>query len=522
MSAQSDKMGASRYGTLPTVAPPKKEEVGLGQWLLVKAFVAMTICGLVLLGASIGLRTSGAESPTSQYAKGSKEWKADVRRVHDVDWPCSDFDDDETISPEACGLVDRMMCQDHCTSQWCQDLCGASCVKGEGALCAYKLLSDLAGTCDVVHRMILAANSTVANELTSEASSSRIDHDRCRPLADPRVIDPDADRLIDPRNKQGYPMCDHHAWCAYCAGSVSCEEVVPKARAPERVESGGCAAASLGRIVSICDEAGLLETSRIAGQPTRLRKIYYINCDSASDRHELQEDHLARLGVPYERFSCVSGNTIAEVLETSVALRYDAASRHLRSTQHFTDESTRTHTIGTWLSHYALFDRIARVHADDPDGLYLVLEDDVVLDPRFSIADVDRAALSLPSDWAYASLNVHESYCREDRVNDDWFVKRARLDASLFDSERIDAGHCTPITKDDEWHNAHILYLSAAAQLLRPATALRVTEWLDRHPIYHVDAILRTPNASTFPAFQFKENIFVTVDSVSETRVAPS
>lgn len=521
-----------RYGTIPEVGKhPKRLEPRT--FPIARAVVFVSLCLFLVSASKLGPpfgRHDDTDTILESKTTEAFEWRVNIKDVRNADWLCADFDDEQAISPEECGFVDEMMCKDHCVSRWCQDLCEQSCAKGEGALCAYKLLSDLATTCNEVQRVMLSRNLTIASELELAAQSHAVVRDKCRPLADTRVENPRKDELIDPRNKNGYPMCDHHAWCSFCAGSETCERIVPKARAPERVESGGCAAASLGRIVSICDEAGQFDnsiwirknaTEAVDLKPTLLRKIYYINCDSATDRRALQEEHLGRLGVPYERFSCVSGETVEDVLQKPEALEIDVRGRPKLAYLHNVKETTHAHTIGTWISHYVLFDRIARMHADDPEGLYLVLEDDAILDPRFSIADIDRISLSLPADWAYASLNVHESYCLEDRINEDWFLKRARLDATLYDSERAATGRCTPVTKDDAWRDSHILYLSAAAQLLRPATASKVVDWLDSRPVYHVDAILRTPNASTFPSFQFKENMFYTAQYVSETRIAP-
>lgn len=461
------------YGTLP---PTTRRRDGLGMRIVMKLAVAVAASTLVVLG--LGSKTSSRDPPKQHPRFVGAEW------VANEPWSCRDYYE----VTEAC--TDTKLCDAHCTSPWCASLCGDACAKGRGAVCAYERLSDLATTCAAVEATMVKNGTTVAREL------SRGDLDKCWPEVD------DARRA-----------CEHHAWCAYCRGSLSCETVVPKALSPLRVESGGCAAASLGRVVSICDEAGLL-SARVKGTPrsTSLRKVYYINCDTADDRRDLQETQLAAWGIPYERFACVTADTLDDALRL-------VPGRSLRAFDHNVDDATRARTVGTWLSHYALFERIAR----ERDGSYLVLEDDAILDPRFTLADIDRAIGSLPPDWAYASLNVHESYCLEDRVNEDWFLKKtSSLDASLYDNERILAGNCTLSQKDTEWRDKRILYLSAAAQLLRPSTASRVTAWLDSLPIYHVDALLRTTNASAFPSFQFRDNLFFTATNLSETRRADS
>lgn len=474
-------MTATIYGAIRPMLPPTRRD-GLGMRIVMKLAVAIAASTLILLG--LGWRAPTDPSPqNSRFV--SAEW------VANEPWSCRDYED---VSSVSCALADREVCDAHCTSPWCASLCGDACADGRGAMCAYERLSDLATTCAAVEATMVKNGTTVARELRAAG-----DLDECRPTAD-----------VDDARR-----CDHHAWCGHCRGSLSCEAVVPKARSPLRTESGDCAAASLGRVVSICDEAGLL-SARVKGtatRPTSLRKVYYINCDAARDRRDVQETQLAAWGIPYERFACVTAETLDDALRL-------VPGRSLRAFDHNVDDATRARTVGTWLSHYALFEKIAR---DDVDGSCLVLEDDAVLDPRFTLADIDRAIGSLPPDWAYASLNVHESYCLEDRVNEDWFLKKtSSLDASLYDTERILAGSCTLSQKDTEWRDRRILYLSAAAQLLRPSTAYRVTAWLDSLPIYHVDALLRTTNASAFPSFQFRDNLFFTATNLSETRRAVS
>jgi len=243
----------------------------------------------------------------------------------------------------------------------------------------------------------------------------------------------------------------------------------------------------------------------------RLRKIYYINCDGALDRRLIQEKQLGALGVEYERFPCVDSATADAYLRSDP--RFADKPRRVPLASTHPDATLQARTVGVWLSHYVLFDAIANREDDD---LYLVLEDDAVW--TGSVADVEEAARTLPADWAYASLNVHESVCEEDRVNDFWYLKTAPLDSSLYDGERVRHHECTLRQLDDQWGQPNILYLSAAAQLLRPDTASQVTRWLDSRPLYHVDALLRTPNASAFPAYQHATNLFTTASFVSESR----
>ena len=497
----------THYGT----HPPESEdaaEARLTASLLKRATFLMVALGVVLLGSTLS-------PPRATWDATSFAVAADGA------WSCADFDDDASIVPEECGTVDRSMCSVKCQSPWCETLCGDACAAGEGALCAYRHLADLPATCADVEAAMLASGATIASELAAAAADPAA-RNTCRPMVGYRLDEPERSERIDPRNAAGYPVCDHHAWCSFCAGSDECEAVVPKARSATRIEDGGCSAAALGRVVSLCDAGGHFSEALPRGQApaSHVRKIFYNNCAAAKDRRALQEAALAKLGVPHERFACVEGDTVADVLDSDRTRRF--AAKPLREDRDGEPPSGRTaaHTVGNFLSHYLAFERIAAHADDDPDGLYVFLEDDAVLADGFDASAIDRAAASLPADWAYASLNAHESICEQDRVNEDWYVKRAPDDGSLFGSSRVAAGDCDAASLDGEWHDGRILYLSAAASLLRPATAKRVLDWLDAQPIYHIDAALRTPDAHTFAAYQFRTNLFAISHDVSESRVA--
>uniref|UniRef100_A0A6S8B161 Glycosyl transferase family 25 domain-containing protein n=1 Tax=Aureoumbra lagunensis TaxID=44058 RepID=A0A6S8B161_9STRA len=448
-------------------------------------------------------------------------------------WSCDDFDDDTTITPSECGNVDREMCGYNCISDWCQSMCGDMCSAGEGALCAYTKLSNLQDTCAQVESELLKKGKSLVEELEIESNQKRVYEAACLRLSRDNLS---AHAKYDPLNSQGFPICDHHAFCGFCAQSQECTQIVPKVPSPTRIESGGCAAAALGRIVSICDEFAYFSSALYAkasdaniireqqNKNERLRKIFYINCDNDIERRNFQESQLERIGIPYERFACVSGDSFEQVFASRGNITKRFASKPLRNIREGAPDDTeahiiRAHTIGVWLSHYLLFELIASYANDkDKEGIYLILEDDALIPPEITAGDIDRAAASLPKDWAYASLNVHESICLEDKVNEDWFVKRGLTNASLFGSERVALGTCTPIQIDNQWQDPNILYLSAAAQLLRPSTAAHVTHWLDGLPIYHIDALLRTPSGAHLRSFQFKNNLISTATNLGETR----
>ena len=101
--------------------------------------------------------------------------------------PSADFDDDGTYTNSTCKGFDRAACNVHCTSGWCLELCGDSCMSGAGALCAATFLSDITSLCETV-----SWKHTPKRSLASRYPYGRgSDNDYAE-------------------------GCDHHLYCSFC------------------------------------------------------------------------------------------------------------------------------------------------------------------------------------------------------------------------------------------------------------------------------------------------------------------
>ena len=123
------------------------------------------------------------------------------------------------------------------------------------------------------------------------------------------------------------------------------EEPAPSARRRRLLPAVAAASAVLAA-------AGLVLLAARPGGPSRrpalreaetgpkLRKAIFINCDFSKDRLALQEKNLKMLGVPYERFPCVSGDTM-EVVKRS----FKMAAAYLDTHQIKTDQGEKNDKI---------------------------------------------------------------------------------------------------------------------------------------------------------------------------------
>lgn len=245
-------------------------------------------------------------------------------------------------------------------------------------------------------------------------------------------------------------------------------------------------------------------------QPPQITKVYYINCETSAYRRAFMESWLASFGVPYERFECVGGNSLQEIqanMRPSRMLR-NLTDERLMNFGNSLDAVMLAHTVGCYASHYLLLEEIAR----QPDGLYLLLEDDV--SPLASRSDVEAAAATLPDDFAYAGLNVHDYVCAEDIVGD-WALRRQV-------PRRQVPPDCTPHQLSAAW-GPLFFDLSDAASLVTPSNVPRVLDWLDAQPfITENDRALMSPDAAVFASYvPAKRNLFATdIIALPETRAA--
>jgi GR25 family glycosyltransferase involved in LPS biosynthesis len=129
----------------------------------------------------------------------------------------------------------------------------------------------------------------------------------------------------------------------------------------------------------------------ISGEVTlaepKLKKIFYINLDKSVERKNETEENLARQfpGVPVERWAATGKNTAGNLLKDP--------EWHKKARM----GGTGIGSIATWFSHYFLMKHISEM--EDPNAVYIIFEDDVMMKRLNLKEDVMCQIKQLPADW---------------------------------------------------------------------------------------------------------------------------
>jgi len=190
----------------------------------VAAGVALVSLGFA--GVAVGGRGPGA----AELAAAAATDAASAAAAQDVS--CDTYDDDSTYTPSICGAFDASACRASCTTGWCASLCGASCSRNEGALCAARALGNISALCSTLdYATPPAATATYA------AAAGR-------------------------KSMAFAEGCDHHAYCGFCG--ETCRNLLTQypigAEFISSMNFGPHAMRLLGNLSAIC-------TARLAGPP---------------------------------------------------------------------------------------------------------------------------------------------------------------------------------------------------------------------------------------------------------------
>ena len=176
-------------------------------------------------------RSSGTASPP-----GFRTPQLDVTTPNEAQSvACDTYDDDETYTPSVCGAFDASACSASCADGWCAELCGDSCSRNEGAICAANALGNISTLCSTLDYASIPTG-TVAYESTKGHKSMEY--------------------------AEG---CDHHAYCSFC-GSTCQNLLTQYPIGSEFISSmnfGPHAMRLLGNLSDIC-------TARLAGPPEKM------------------------------------------------------------------------------------------------------------------------------------------------------------------------------------------------------------------------------------------------------------
>ena len=139
------------------------------------------------------------------------------------DVACDAFDDDGTYTPSVCGAFDASACAASCADGWCAELCGRSCSRNEGAICAARALGNISTLCATLDYADAPAATRTYDTSVGRGSMAYAEG------------------------------CDHHVYCAFCESE--CQNLLnqwPEGRYAAFTNVGPHAMRLLGNLTTIC------------------------------------------------------------------------------------------------------------------------------------------------------------------------------------------------------------------------------------------------------------------------------
>jgi GR25 family glycosyltransferase involved in LPS biosynthesis len=158
------------------------------------------------------------------------------------------------------------------------------------------------------------------------------------------------------------------------------------------------------------------------GIPKRLRKgqmeVWYVNLDESKQRSQCVEGQLKKQFIEPKRFSAVQYPTKCEQTRGSPAnkncfkkmfadcmeggINWAAVSSH--GTTGAAAGSVQKGVIANWCSHKRILDLFAKDNKTAEEKYYVILEDDVIISPKFRLA-LENFIASYPGQWKYIQVD---------------------------------------------------------------------------------------------------------------------
>ena len=196
-----------------------------------RSVVRVGLC-LVVSGCALVALSSRSAAPIDRRTSLDATATEAAPAAQDV--ACDAFDDDGTYTPSVCGAFDASACAASCTDGWCAELCGRSCSRNEGAICAARALGNISTLCATLdYADVPAATRTY-------------------------------DTSVGHRSMAYAEGCDHHAYCSFC-GDTCANLLTQYPIGSDFISSmnfGPHAMRLLGNLSGIC-------TARLAGPPVK-------------------------------------------------------------------------------------------------------------------------------------------------------------------------------------------------------------------------------------------------------------
>jgi len=208
----------------------------------------------------------------------------------------------------------------------------------------------------------------------------------------------------------------------------------------------------------------ITKTIFVKEAPT-IKKIFYINVEQDEERKEWMEKQLSRKMNPvaFERFGAVP---VANLTKTDEE-RWDFSDAGIAPYLDDMKKADRQATKSVYYSHAKLLKHILNISDPKSDDIYMIMEDDVGLDP-FWHRKLTKAMATLPKDWDIARIVYWGAKRCQDKVpgTEDWYEARG------------------PDMSEDGLTN---MYAGNQAYLVRPKSLPDILEQLRAMPVMDFD-----------------------------------
>jgi len=179
------------------------------------------------------------------------------------------------------------------------------------------------------------------------------------------------------------------------------------------------------RLKPITEEQVDIRNAQFSSDPLpELKGIYYINLKSSALRRG-RISNLVKMTAPknmmIERYEAV-GKSTAQAANIKEFTEHGMADYLAKTYQ----GGSLWATVGVYLSHARLLKKIGEEHKNATNEMYLILEDDAILQPDWH-AKFMKILPSVPKDWDMLRIGYGtDSNLRcEDKINNDWYENRA-------------------------------------------------------------------------------------------------
>merc|ERR1719456_2172979 len=179
------------------------------------------------------------------------------------------------------------------------------------------------------------------------------------------------------------------------------------------------------RLTALTEEQVQARNSLLQTDPLpELKGIYYINLPSSALRRgriETLVKATAPQNMMIERYEAVGAKT-ARQADLKEFTEHGMADYMTKTYQ----GGTMWATVGVYLSHARLLKKIMNEHQNNTNEMYLILEDDAILQPDWH-AKFMKVLPNAPKDWDMLRIGYGtDSNLRcEDKINNDWYENRA-------------------------------------------------------------------------------------------------